>query len=150
MKLKILKEFKEFAIKGNMIDIAVGVIIGTAFNKVVDVLVKEIFLPPLSYLTNGVNWENKKLILQSVVIENGKTKLDEIAIGYGKLFEALVDFLVIGFTVFFVVKFVNSLRRKAQDPKNKVVATPKDIELLSRIVQLLEKQDERNSGKSQV
>lgn len=150
MKLKILKEFKEFAIKGNMIDIAVGVIIGTAFNKVVDVLVKEIFLPPLSYLTNGVNWENKKLILQSVVIENGKTKLDEIAIGYGKLFEALVDFLVIGFTVFFVVKFVNSLRRKAQDPKNKVVATPKDIELLSRIVQLLEKQEERNSGKSQM
>ena len=71
MKINILKEFKEFAIKGNMIDIAIGVIIGTAFNKVVDVLVKEIFIPPLSYLTNGVNWENKRWVLRKAVIENG-------------------------------------------------------------------------------
>lgn len=67
MKFKLFKEFKNFAVKGNMVDIAIGVIIGTAFNKVVDVLVKEIFLPPLSFLTNGINWENKKWVLREAV-----------------------------------------------------------------------------------
>jgi large conductance mechanosensitive channel len=142
MKFSLLKEFKEFAIKGNMIDIAIGVILGTAFNKVVDVLVKEIFLPPLSYLTDGVNWENKRLILREAVIKNGVMNPEEIAIGYGKLFEALMDFLIIGFTVFLVIKFMNTIRNKAQDPKNETVSTPKDIELLNRMTELLEKQVE--------
>jgi len=142
MKFSLLKEFKEFAIKGNMIDIAIGVILGTAFNKVVDVLVKEIFLPPLSYLTDGVNWENKRLILREAVIKNGVINPEEIAIGYGKLFEALMDFLIIGFTVFLVIKFMNTIRNKAQDPKNETVSTPKDIELLNKMTELLEKQVE--------
>lgn len=68
MKFRIIEEFKEFAIKGNMIDIAVGVIIGSAFNSVVDVLVKEIFLSPLSFLTDGVNWENKKIVLRKAIV----------------------------------------------------------------------------------
>lgn len=140
MKFTLIQEFKEFAIKGNMIDIAIGVIIGAAFNKVVDVLVKEIFLPPLSLLTDGVNWENKQFVLREKVVENGVTKLEAVSIGYGKLIEAGVDFLIIGFTVFLVVKFMNSLRSKAQDPVDKAETTPKDIELLHRISELLEKQ----------
>ncbi len=142
MKLNLLKEFKEFAIKGNMIDIAIGVIIGSAFNKVVDVLVKEIFLPPLSYLTDGINWSNKRLILREAVNKNGIIKPEEIAIGYGKLFEVLVDFLIIGFTVFLVIKLMNTLRNKAQDPQDKTVTTPRDIELLNKMTELLEKQVE--------
>ena len=142
MVKKIFKEFKEFAVKGNMIDIAIGVIIGTAFNKVVDVLVKEIFLPPLSFMTDGINWENKKLVLREAVIANGISKLEEIAIGYGKLLEATVDFIIIGFTVFLVVKVMNSLKNKSDDPKNPDVVTPKDIELLSRLAELTERQNE--------
>ncbi|WP_057937281.1 large conductance mechanosensitive channel protein MscL [Algoriphagus resistens] len=140
MKIKLIQEFKEFAVKGNMIDIAIGVIIGAAFNKVVDVLVKEIFLPPLSFLTNGINWENKKIVLRESVTVEGVTHPEEIAIGYGKLLEASVDFLIIGFTVFLVVKLMNSIRKKAEDPKNQTVTTPKNIELLSKITELLEKQ----------
>lgn len=142
MALKFLKEFKEFAVKGNMIDIAIGVIIGTAFNKVVDVLVKEIFLPPLSFLTDGVNWQNKRLVLREALNVDGVVKPEEIAIGYGKFLESLFDFVVIGFTVFLVVKLMNSLRNKAQDPKDKTVVTPKDIELLSKMTELMEKQIE--------
>ena len=142
MKFTLIKEFKEFAVKGNMIDIAVGVIIGVAFNKIVDVLVKEIFLPPLSFLTSGTSLENKRIILQEVVTDNGITKLEEIAIGYGKLIEAGVDFLIIGFTVFLVVKFMNTIRKKADDPKNKSEVTPKDIELLHKMTELMEKQVE--------
>ncbi len=139
--MKLIKEFKEFAVKGNMIDIAIGLIIGASFNKVVDVLVKQIFLPPLSFLTDGVNWENKKIILRESLAENG-TKLEEIAIGYGKLIEVLVDFLVVGITVFLVVKFINILRNKAEDPNDVTLSTPKDIELLNKVTELLEKQNE--------
>ena len=140
--MKLIKEFKEFAVKGNMIDIAIGLIIGASFNKVVDVLVKQIFLPPLSLLTDGVNWENKKIILRESLTENGSAKLEEIAIGYGKLIEVLVDFLVVGITVFLVVKFINILRNKAEDPNDITLTTPKDIELLNKVTELLEKQNE--------
>ena len=85
MKIKLLEEFKEFAVKGNMIDIAIGVIIGAAFNKVVNTLVKEVLMPPLSFMTNGTNWENKKVVLREAIAVDGSAKLEEIAIGYGKL-----------------------------------------------------------------
>ncbi|MFT5766041.1 MAG: large conductance mechanosensitive channel [Saprospiraceae bacterium] len=139
---KVLTEFKEFAIKGNMIDIAIGVIMGAAFNKVVDVLVKQVFLPPLSFLTNGTNWENKKFILRDAVETDGGITFEEIAIGYGKLIEVSVDFLIISFTVFMVIKFINRLRNKAEDVKDKTVKTPKDIELLAHIKELLAHQNE--------
>ena len=128
IRIKLYKEFKEFAVKGNMIDIAIGVIIGAAFNKVVDVLVKEIFLPPLSFLTNGINWENKRWVLREAVTENGISYPEEIAIGYGKLFEATVDFFIIAFTVFLVIKLMNRIRNRAEDPKDTKEKTPKDIE----------------------
>lgn len=147
MKFNLVKEFKEFAVKGNMIDIAIGVIIGAAFNKVVDVLIKEVFLPPLSFLTNGTYWGDKRWILRDAVIENGTTKSEEIAIGYGRLLEVSIDFLIIGITVFLVVKFMNIIRKKSQDPKDKTVSTPKEIELLNRITELLEKQVEISERK---
>ena len=135
--MKLIKEFKEFALKGNMIDIAIGVVIGTAFNKVVDVLVKEVFIPPLTFLTDGASMENKRIVLREAVAD---TKIDEIAIGYGKLIEAGVDFLIIGFSVFLVVKVMNAIQNKADDPKNEAEVTPKDIELLHRMTELMEKQ----------
>ncbi len=142
MKVKLFQEFKEFAVKGNMIDIAIGVIIGAAFNKVVNVLVKEVLMPPLSFLTDGTNWENKKFILREAIVIDGVTKPEEIAIGYGKLVGAGIDFLVIAFTVFVVVKMMNSIKKKSEDPKNKTVVTPKNIELMNKTNELLEKQNE--------
>lgn len=139
--MKILNEFKDFAVKGNMIDIAIGVIIGTAFNKVVNILVKEVLMPPLTLLTDGANWENKKIILREAILADGKPKIEEIAIGYGKLIEAGVDFLIIALTVFLVVKVMNQMKQKADDPKNKTVATPKNIELMNKTNELLEKQN---------
>ena len=142
MAIKLLKEFKEFAVKGNMIDIAIGVIIGAAFNKVVDVLVKEVFLPPLSLLTGGANFQDKRIILRAGSSEEGVPQVEEIAIGYGKFIEAGLDFLIIGMTVFLVIKFMNSLRKKTDDPENKTEVTPKDIELLHNMTVLMERQVE--------
>ena len=142
MKFKLIEDFKEFAVKGNMIDIAIGVIIGAAFNKVISVLVKEVLMPPLSFMTQGTKWENKKIILREAILVKEKITVDEIAIGYGKLFEASIDFLIIAFTVFMVVKVMNSMKKKADDPKNKAVVTPKNIELMHKTNELLEKQNE--------
>lgn len=142
MKIKLLEEFKEFAVKGNMIDIAIGVIIGAAFNNVVNTLVKEILMPPLSFMTNGTNWENKKVVLREAIAIDGAKKLEEIAIGYGKLIEAGVDFMIIALTVFLVVKTMNIMQKKAEDPKNLKVVTPKNIELMNKTNELLEKQND--------
>ncbi len=140
----IFKEFKEFAVKGNMMDMAVGIIIGTAFNKVVDVLVKQVVLPPLSLITDGINFADRRIILRDGIDAStpGAVEVIEIAIGYGAFIEVLLDFMIIGFTIFLVVKFMNRFRRKAQDPKDKTVETPKEIQLLSDLAELMQEQNE--------
>lgn len=141
--MRIFKEFKEFAVKGNMMDMAVGIIIGTAFNRVVDVLVKQIVMPPLTMLTDGVNYADRKFVLREGVPAGDQGEaMEEVAVGYGALIEAFIDFLVIGFTIFLVVKFMNRFRRKAQDPENIAVETPKDIQLLSDLNKLMQEQNE--------
>ncbi|WP_149275915.1 large-conductance mechanosensitive channel protein MscL [Pareuzebyella sediminis] len=137
-----IEEFKSFAIKGNLIDMAIGIIIGTAFNNVVNTLVKKVIMPPLSLLTDGVNLANRKYVLRA-----SDGSLEEIAIGYGEMFEALIDFLIIAFTVFVVIKGISRFKRKAEDPQNQEVETPKNIELLSNMEKLLKEQNEilRNS-----
>ena len=140
--MKFLKEFKEFAVKGNMMDMAIGIIIGASFNKVIDVLVKKVFLPPLSLMTDGLNFHNKRYILRDAITNaEGVITTQEVAVYYGELFEVMLDFLIVGLTVFIVVKAMNQLRDKSQDVKNKTVKTPKDIELLSKLTDLIEEQN---------
>lgn len=139
----ILKEFKEFAVKGNMMDMAVGIIIGASFNQVIDIMVKKVFMPPLSLLSKGSNFVNKKIVLRDGVTDTtGAVTMEEVAIGYGELLGAFLDFLIIGFTVFIVVKFMNRLRTKAQDTADVTVVTPKDIELLSNLQELMKEQND--------
>ncbi|MEP5253733.1 MAG: large conductance mechanosensitive channel protein MscL [Winogradskyella arenosi] len=143
----LLKEFKEFAVKGNMMDMAIGIIIGAAFNKVIDVLAKQVILPPISLLTDGVNFNDKKWVLRDVVIDaSGEITISEVAVAYGKLSEVFLDFLIIGFTVFIIVKFMNKLRTKSQNPKDKTVVTPKDIQLLTDLKELMVEQNKMLKG----
>lgn len=137
-----VQEFKNFAIKGNMIDMAVGIIIGTAFNNVVNTIVKKVVMPPLSLLTDGINLANRRYILRDAEnVEN------VVAIGYGELIEAGIDFMIIALTIFIVIKGINRFKDKAEDPKNKEEVTPKNIELLANIEHLMEEQNKilRNS-----
>lgn len=142
MNSKFIKEFKKFAIKGSMIDIAIGIIIGAAFNNVVDTLVKKVLMPPLSLLTSGINFQNKKVILRHALQEGEKIIQEEVAIEYGTLITVLINFLIIGLCTFFVVKVMNALRDKAEDPGNKVVVTPRDIELLCDLKGIMQEQNE--------
>ena len=133
----LFTEFKNFAVKGNMIDMAIGIIIGTAFNNVVNTLVKKMVMPPLSLLTDGVNLGNKKMVLR-----NAKDTMEEVAIGYGEFLEVLIDFAIVAFTIFVVLKFVNRFKDKAEDPTNTEVETPKQIELLCNLEKLMPEQNQ--------
>ena len=135
--MKLLKEFKDFAVKGNMMDMAIGIIIGASFNAIVNVLVKNIILPPISLLSDGLSFEEKKIILREASNEAAQVSID-----YGLLIETVLDFLIIGFTIFIVVKFINKLKNQANDVEDTTVPTPVDIELLSKIKELLEAQNE--------
>lgn len=132
-----LTEFKNFAVKGNMVDMAIGIIIGASFNAVVNTLVKKIIMPPLSLLTGGISFENKKYVLRAA-----SEGIEEVTIGYGDLFNVLIDFLIVAFTIFLVVKGMNRFRNQAEDVTNEKVETPKNIALLSNIEKLLEEQNE--------
>lgn len=131
---KFVNEFKKFAVKGNMIDLAIGIIIGAAFNKIVTVLVEKIIMPPLGYLTAGVDMGDLKWTLSAPVEAADGTITDPgVVIGYGAFIEALMDFGIIALTLFFVVRVINSLKDEAEDENSDVVPTPKDILLLAEI-----------------
>jgi len=140
--MKILQEFKEFAVKGNMMDMAIGIIIGASFNQVIDVLVKQVLLPPLSLLSDGINLDNKKFILRETQTNTlGEVSIQEVAISYGQFIETFLDFLIVGFTIFIVVKFINRLNKKAEDPSDKTISTPKNIQLSMDMNELLKEQN---------
>ena len=140
--MKILQEFKEFAVKGNMMDMAIGIIIGASFNQVIEVLVKQVLLPPLSLLSDGINLDNKKFILRETQTNTlGEVSVQEVAISYGQFIETFLDFLIVGFTIFMVVKFINRLNKKAEDPSDKTISTPKNIQLLMDMNELLKEQN---------
>ena len=132
--MKLLQEFKEFAVKGNMMEMAIGIIIGASFNSVIDVLVKQILLPPLSLLSNGLNIDSKKIVLRDANISSsGEIISEEVAINYGFFIETFLDFMIVAFTIFMVIKFMNRLKIQAEDPENEKVSTPKNIKLLTEI-----------------
>lgn len=139
--MKLINDFKEFAVKGNMLDMAIGIIIGTAFGKVVSSLVQNIIMPPFGYILGKIDFSNLKLILRKPIIDPaGRIIEDAVSIDYGLFIENGIDFLIIAFTIFIFIKFFNTLKRKAEDEKEPSVPTPKDIQLLSEIRDILKRE----------
>lgn len=136
--IKILKEFKEFAIKGNMFDMAIGIIIGMAFNKVVSSLVEDIILPFFASILGKVNFQNLSYTLQEKEVDDQGTVIQElVTVSYGSFIQHTIDFLIISLTVFLVIKTFNRIKKKAENSNDNTVPTPKQIELLSEIRDLL-------------
>ncbi len=131
--MSMLKEFREFAMKGNVVDLAVGVIIGGAFGKIVTVLVEKIMMPPIGLLIGGVDFSDLRFVLKAADAA-GK---GEVAIGYGELIQTFINFLIIAWALFIVIKAMNRLK-KAPEP-TPVAATPEDILLLREIRDSLRK-----------
>ncbi|MCC7204854.1 MAG: large-conductance mechanosensitive channel protein MscL [Phycisphaeraceae bacterium] len=110
--MSLLKEFKEFAVKGNAVDMAVGIIIGAAFNKIVSSLVNDVIMPPLGVLIGGVDFKYLTVVLKEAVPADpatGAAALPEVAIRYGMFINTCIDFLIVAFTVFIMIKMMNKL-----------------------------------------
>ena len=147
--MKILQEFKEFAIKGNMIDMAVGIIIGAASSKVVSSLVKDIIMPPLGYLLGKVNFTDLQAVIMAEQLDSeGAVLQPEIVLKYGNFIQVTLDFLVMASVMFLVVKVFNILRRLAEDEKETTVPTPRNIELLAKISNTLDRIEGTNNSNS--
>lgn len=143
---KFIKDFKEFAMKGNVIDMAVGVIIGGAFGKIVTSLVNDIIMPVVSIATGGDGYKNLKYVITEAGTKEDGTTIEEVAVNYGQFIQNIVDFLIIAFCIFLAIRFIQRFKRKAEEaPAAPAVpaAPTKEEELLTEIRDLLKKNAEK-------
>ncbi|WP_297719930.1 large-conductance mechanosensitive channel protein MscL [uncultured Porphyromonas sp.] len=138
-------EFKEFVSRGNVLDMAVGVVIGGAFGKIVSSVVNDILMPPIGLLLGGVDFTDLKVVLQpEKVDELGEVVTPLVTLNYGSFIQTIVDFLIIAFAIFTMIKGINKLKRMAEpeEPKAPEAPAPKpdDVVLLEEIRDLLKKQ----------
>lgn len=145
-KSKFLQDFKAFAMKGNVVDMAVGVIIGGAFGKIVSSVVNDIIMPPLGLLIGGVNFKDLKLVLKPAVTENGE-EIAAVTLNYGNFLQNVFDFLIIAFSIFLLIRLMTRLMTKKKEEAQATAATPpaptKDQALLTEIRDLLKEMNEQ-------
>ena len=141
-KTTFLQDFKAFAMKGNVIDMAVGVIIGGAFGKIVSSVVADVIMPPIGLLVGGVNFTDLKWVLKPAVVEEGQEVAAAVTLNYGNFLQVTFDFLVIAFSVFLFVRLLSRLNRKKEKPAAPAAppAPSKEELLLTEIRDLLEEQ----------
>ena len=138
-----LKEFKAFALKGNVMDMAVGVIIGGAFGKIVTSLVNDVIMPPIGLVVGGVDFTDLKLVIKKAVIEGGAEIAPAVTWNYGAFIQQVVDFTILAFCVFMMVKVMNKLMKKEEAKPAPAPAPPapsKEEVLLTEIRDLLKEQ----------
>ena len=133
---KFLSEFKAFAVKGNAVDMAVGVIIGGAFGKIVSSIVDDIIMPPIGWLIGGVNFSDLKITLPAEKIADG-IQMQSATINYGNFIQTLIDFIIIAFCVFLLVKGISKLTKKEEEKPAAPPAPTKEEQLLTEIRDLL-------------
>lgn len=140
---KLLQDFRDFAIKGNMIDMAVGIIIGGAFGKIVSSLVSDIIMPPLGVLIGGVNFTDLKVTLKDAVMEGATEIAPAVTLNYGMFIQVIFDFLIIAFTIFLFIRLLSKLKKqKEEEPAAPAEPEPtKEEALLSEIRDLLKEQN---------
>lgn len=138
--MSIVKEFKEFAVKGNVIDLAVGVVIGSAFGKIVTSLVSDLIMPPIGMLLGGFDFKSWNVMLQAAAKDASGKTIPAVTLNIGNFIQQSVDFLIIAISIFLVVKSINSIKRVKQEvpvPEPVISSTDK---ILMEIKTLIEKQ----------
>jgi large conductance mechanosensitive channel len=108
--MSMVKEFKEFAMKGNVVDMAIGIVIGAAFGKIVSSFVADVLMPPIGVLLGGVDFSTLMIILKEATAET-----EAVAISYGVFFNTVIDFIIIAFAIFMVVKMMNNMKKKEEE-----------------------------------
>lgn len=135
--IKLITEFKEFISRGSVIDLAVGVIMGTSFTAIVNSLVKDIIMPTAGVLMGGVDFTTLRLVVKPATAQT-----EEVAILYGNFIQSIVNFLIVAFVVFMIIKAINLLHRRQKEEKEQAPKEPApEIQLLTEIRDLLKKED---------
>ena len=149
-----IEEFKTFIARGNVIDMAVGVVVGGAFGKITTSLVNDIVMPAVSMLIGGISFESWKVVLKQASVDAAGNEIAEVAINFGSFLSTIIDFLIIAFAVFCAIKFINGLRDKmkkqeeapAEEPAPEAPPAPTQEELLAEIRDLLKQQSEKSDA----
>lgn len=137
VKTKMLTEFKNFAMRGNVVDMAVGIIIGAAFGKIVSSLVADVIMPPIGVLLGGVDFRDLAITLKAATVS-----APAVVLAYGKFIQTIIDFLIISFSIFMIIKAMNSMKRKKEEAPATPpapVEPPAQEKLLTEIRDLLKK-----------
>ena len=142
MKCKFLSDFKDFAVKGNVLDMAVGVIIGGAFGKIVTSLVNDVIMPTVGIAIGGLDFKNLKWVMKDAVMDGETVVSPEVAMNYGNFIQNVVDFIIIAFCIFVMIKLIMNLKRKKEEPVQEPVPAPEpepsnEEKLLTEIRDLL-------------
>lgn len=137
-QMSFLKEFREFAMKGNVVDMAVGVIIGAAFGKIVSSLVADVIMPPLGLLIGGVDFKQF-----SVILSEAQGDIPAVVLNYGIFLQTVFDFIIVAFAIFLAIKLMNKVRREKEAEPTAPPAPSKEEVLLSEIRDLLKEQNKK-------
>jgi large conductance mechanosensitive channel len=130
----MMKEFKEFAMRGNVLDMAVGIVIGGAFGKIVTSLVNDVIMPPIGLITGGIDFSKMKWVLKPADDSDPKHKIAEVAINYGTFVNTIITFVIVAFAIFLLIKAINRVHKKEEAAP---AAPPADVQLLTEIRDLL-------------
>ena len=132
----MMTEFKEFAMRGNVIDLAVAVVIGAAFGKIVTALVDKVIMPPIGLLIGGVDFSKLGIVLKEASVDAAGAEVPAVVLAYGEFINAVIQFIIVAFAIFLVVKAINRMRKPAEEAP---AATPEDVLLLREIRDSLKK-----------
>ena len=132
----MMQEFKAFAMRGNVIDLAVGVVIGGAFGKIVSALVDKVIMPPIGILVGGVDFSKLGIVLKEAGVDAAGKEVPAVVLGYGEFINAIIQFVIVAFAIFLVVKAINRMHKQ---PEEAPAAPPEDVLLLREIRDALKK-----------
>jgi len=136
----MISEFRQFAMRGNVVDLAVGVIIGSAFGKIVSSFVADVLMPPIGALLGGTDFTGFKIVLKDKVVEGDKIVAQAVTLNYGNFLQVTIDFLIIAFSIFMMIKLINSMNKKNLPPPPPAAEPTNEEKLLTEIRDLLKKQ----------
>jgi large conductance mechanosensitive channel len=137
--MSLIKEFKQFAMKGNVVDLAVGIIIGAAFGKIVSSVVNDIIMPPIGALVGGVDFTDLKVIIKAASVDDAGKAISAVTLNYGNFVQTTIDFLIIAFAVFMIIKAMNRMQKKEEAAPSAPPKPTNEEVLLTEIRDLLKK-----------
>lgn len=138
--MSMLQEFKAFAMRGNVMDMAVGIVIGAAFGKIVSSLVSDVIMPPIGWITGGIDFSAMKWVIKPADDSDPAHKVAEVAINYGSFINTIITFIIVAFAIFMVIKVMNRLQKKEEAAP---APPPADVALLTEIRDLLKEQGKK-------